>query len=82
MHIDASLVRADVSWESLVKRHVDEVMTENRGEEEVEGEKRQRRSARQVQEGEPHRCGREHGDLGDATGDLSRATSSTRRWTT
>ena len=39
VHIDASLVRADVSWESLVERHVDEVMTENRGEEEVEGEK-------------------------------------------
>ncbi len=39
VHIDASLVRADVSWESLVERHVDEVMTENCGEEEVEGEK-------------------------------------------
>ena len=26
VHIDASLIRADVSWESLVERHVSEVI--------------------------------------------------------
>lgn len=30
VHIDASLIRADVSWESLVERHVSEVIDENR----------------------------------------------------
>ncbi len=29
VHVDASLIRADVSWESLVVRHVDAVATEN-----------------------------------------------------
>ena len=29
VHVDASLIRADVSWESLVERHVDEVIAEN-----------------------------------------------------
>ncbi len=43
VHIDTSLVRADVNWASLVERHVDEVMTENRGEETVEAEKRRGR---------------------------------------
>lgn len=28
-HVDATLVRADVSWESLVERHLDEVQTVN-----------------------------------------------------
>ena len=37
VHIDASLIRADVSWESLVERHADEVMAENRGEAEKTG---------------------------------------------
>ena len=36
VHVDASLVRADVSWESLVERHMDEVMAKNAGEEVVE----------------------------------------------
>jgi len=31
VHVDASLIRADVSWESLVERHVDEVMAEGAG---------------------------------------------------
>ena len=35
VHVDASLIRADVSWESLVERHVDEVMSENALEEEA-----------------------------------------------
>jgi len=46
VHIDASLIRADVSWESLVERHADEVMRENRGEEGVEAGRRPRRGAR------------------------------------
>lgn len=29
VHIDASLIRANVSWDSLVERHVDEVLEEN-----------------------------------------------------
>lgn len=29
VHVDATLVRADVSWESLVERHLDEVKTVN-----------------------------------------------------
>ena len=39
VHIDASLIRADVSWESLVERHADEVIAENRSEAEIEAEK-------------------------------------------
>ena len=46
VHIDASLIRADVSWESLVERHADEVMAENRSEEEIEAEKKTRRSGK------------------------------------
>jgi len=46
VHIDATLIRADVSWESLVERHVDEVMAENRGEGEVEAEKKGRQSGK------------------------------------
>lgn len=29
VHVNTSLLRADVSWESLMERHVDEVMAEN-----------------------------------------------------
>lgn len=39
VHIDASLIRADVSWESLTERHVQEVLRENRSTEEIEAEK-------------------------------------------
>jgi transposase len=46
VHIDASLIRANVSWESLVERHVAEVFEENKIEEEVEAEKRDRQSKR------------------------------------
>ena len=35
VHVDATLIRADVSWDSLAERHVEEVMTENAGEEDV-----------------------------------------------
>ena len=34
VHVDASLIRADVSWESLAERHADEVLRENPAEEE------------------------------------------------
>jgi transposase len=46
VHIDASLIRADVSWESLVERHVGEVISANRTEEEIEAEKKGRQSGK------------------------------------
>ena len=36
VHVDASLIRADVSWESLAERHASEVVRENDSEEETE----------------------------------------------
>ena len=36
VHIDATLIRADVSWESVVERHVDRVISENEEEHEKE----------------------------------------------
>ena len=60
VHIDASLIRADVGWESLVERPLSDVLSENRAPEEKEAAKRER----QVQESEPDRSGRDHGDLG------------------
>lgn len=39
VHVDASLIRADVSWESLVERHVTKVEEENRPPDEVTAEK-------------------------------------------
>jgi len=36
VHIDASLIRADVSWDSLTRRHADHVLEANREEEEDE----------------------------------------------
>ena len=46
VHIDASLIRADISWESLVECHADEMMAENGGEEEVEPETKGRQSGK------------------------------------
>lgn len=46
VHIDASLIRANVSWESLVERHVIEVLTENETEDEIEAEKKARQSGK------------------------------------
>jgi Transposase domain (DUF772) len=40
VHIDAPLIRANVSWESLVERHVTEVLNENETEDEIEAEKK------------------------------------------
>lgn len=37
VHVDATLIRADVSWESLVERHAEQVLTENPGEPEGDG---------------------------------------------
>jgi len=44
VHIDASLIRANVSWDSLVERHVEDVLSENQSEEETEEEKKERQS--------------------------------------
>ena len=41
VHIDASLIRANVSWDSLAERHAGKVVTENDGDRET-GAKRQR----------------------------------------
>ena len=46
VHIDASLIRANVSWDSLVERHVEDVLSENQSEEETEGEKKERQSSK------------------------------------
>jgi transposase len=46
VHIDASLIRADVSWDSLVEQHVEDVLSENQSEEETEGEKKERQSSK------------------------------------
>ena len=46
VHVDASLIRADVSWESLVEHHTDEVLAENRSEEAVATEKEGRQSGK------------------------------------
>lgn len=37
VHIDATLIRADVSWESLVEDHAEQVLLENSGEEDGSG---------------------------------------------
>jgi transposase len=37
VHIDATLIRADVSWESLVEDHAEQVLTENPGEDDGNG---------------------------------------------
>jgi len=37
-HVDATLIRADVSWASLVEEHVEQVLEENRPVAELEGE--------------------------------------------
>ena len=46
VHIDASLIRANVSWDSLVERHVDEVLDENRAGVEDVAEKTGRQSGK------------------------------------
>jgi transposase len=46
VHIDASLIRANVSWDSLVERHVGDVLSENESEEEMEVKKKGRQSGK------------------------------------
>jgi len=46
VHIDASLIRADVSWESLVQRHADEVDRANPPTDEEEAEKKGKQSGK------------------------------------
>lgn len=46
VHVDASLIRADVSWESLVKQHVGQVEEANGPVEDVEAEKRSKKSGK------------------------------------
>ena len=44
VHIDASLIRADVGWASPVERHADDVISENRDEDAVDAERRRQRA--------------------------------------
>jgi transposase len=46
VHIDASLIRANVSWDSLAERHVEDVLIENRSEDDIEAEKKERQSGK------------------------------------
>src|SRR4029078_9282126 len=46
VHIDASLIRANVSWESLVERHVENVLSENRTDEETDVERQGRQTGK------------------------------------
>ena len=48
MHVDASLIRADVSWESLAVRHVEAVASANGDELPDPEEERRRRNSRQT----------------------------------
>ena len=43
VHVDASLIRAHVSWESLVERHADDVKAANPGDREIEAGGKRRR---------------------------------------
>jgi hypothetical protein len=46
VHIDASLIRANVSWDRLVERYVQDVLSENRTEQELEAERNGRQSGK------------------------------------
>jgi hypothetical protein len=46
VHIDASLIRANVSWDSLAERHVEDVLSENRPDEGTEVERKGRQSGK------------------------------------
>jgi len=46
VHIDASLIRTNVSWESLAERHVEDVLIENQTEEKAEVERQGRESGK------------------------------------
>jgi transposase len=74
VHIDASLIRADVSWESLVARHVEAVAAANPPEDE-EAERRSRKTGKykKISTTDPTRRWRPAA----ATGGSSRPSSST-----
>lgn len=46
VHIDASLIRANVSWDNLTEQHVIDVLSENQGEDESELERKGRQSGK------------------------------------
>jgi transposase len=46
VHIDASLIRANVSWDSLAERHVEDVLRNNQSEDEIEVERQGRQSGK------------------------------------
>lgn len=46
VHIDASLIRANVSWDSLTEQHVLDVLSENQSEDESEAERTGRQSGK------------------------------------
>lgn len=46
VHIDAPLIRANVSWDSPVERHVDEVLEEDAAVSDAENEKKGRQSGK------------------------------------
>jgi transposase len=46
VHIDASLIRANVSWDSLAERHVEDVLNENQTDEGREVERKGRQSGK------------------------------------
>jgi transposase len=46
VHIDATLIRADVSWKSLTERHVEKVLEENAGDQEQPAGRTQRKAGR------------------------------------
>src|SRR5690242_18811859 len=48
VHIDASLIRANVSWDSLVESHVDEVFKENGSDPDTEVEEVPRRKGKKI----------------------------------
>ena len=56
VHIDASLIRANVSWDSLAERHAGKVVAENDGDRETEAKRqrgRRRGSSRKVSRTDP-----------------------------
>ncbi len=63
VHIDASPIRANVSWDRLAECHVGKVVTANGSDQETEATRQRRRWRGFVQEGQSHRSGCQHGDV-------------------
>ena len=64
VHIDASLIRANVSWDSLAEPSRWQGRDGERRRSGNRGEAATRSATRPIQEGEPDRSGCEHGDVG------------------